>query len=129
MTVRDSSVARQILVARRGAFVLPALMLLATLLMLPLPPQDPAPGIDRELARDRAARVRDVEYDLRFRIGENAREVSGSVVLRFTLAADVDPTYAAGFAAARARGVEAIAWGTRVTPEGIEVEREVAIGV
>ncbi len=46
---------------------------------------------------------------------------------RFRLAADIDPTYAAGFAAARARGVEAMAWACRVTPEEIVVECEVAI--
>ena len=67
-------------------------MLLTTLLMLPLPPQDPAPGITRELARQRAERVRDVEYDLRFRIAANAREVTGTAVLRFTLAKDRDPS-------------------------------------
>lgn len=46
---------------------------------------------------------------------------------RFRLASDIDPTYAAGFAAARARGVEAMAWACRVTPEEIVVECEVAI--
>jgi sugar fermentation stimulation protein A len=36
------------------------------------------------------------------------------------LAADIDPAYATAFAAARAAGVEALALGTRITPEGIE---------
>ncbi|MFP4450087.1 MAG: DNA/RNA nuclease SfsA [Rhodosalinus sp.] len=36
------------------------------------------------------------------------------------LAADIDPGYAAAFAAARADGVEALALGTRIKPEGIE---------
>ena len=67
-------------------------MLLATLLMLPLPPQDPAPGIDRELARQRAALLRDVEYDLRFRLTPGAREVRGTMTLRFRLPDDRDPT-------------------------------------
>ena len=33
-------------------------------------PQEPSPGIDRELARARAATVKDVEYDLRFALGD-----------------------------------------------------------
>ena len=66
-------------------------MLLSTLLMLPLPPQDPAPGIDRELARQRAALLRDVEYDLRFRLQPDTREVEGTVTLRFRLPDDADP--------------------------------------
>lgn len=66
-------------------------MLLTTLLMLPLPPQDPAPGIDRELARQRAALLRDVEYDLRFRLQPDTREVEGTLTLRFRLPNDADP--------------------------------------
>ncbi len=46
---------------------------------------------------------------------------------RFTLAADIDPTYAKGFAEARARGVEVMAWATRVTTEEVVVEREIAV--
>ncbi len=38
---------------------------------------------------------------------------------RMTLAADIDPAYAAGFASARAAGVEAMAFATRISPEGI----------
>jgi sugar fermentation stimulation protein A len=38
---------------------------------------------------------------------------------RFRLAADLDPAYAAGFAAARAAGVEAMVHGTRITPSGV----------
>lgn len=38
---------------------------------------------------------------------------------RMSLAADLDPGYASAFAAARAAGVEAIAHGTRITPEGV----------
>ena len=40
---------------------------------------------------------------------------------RFTLAADIDPTYAAEFDAARARGVERLVVGTSITPEGVEI--------
>ncbi|MDK9695254.1 MAG: DNA/RNA nuclease SfsA [Siculibacillus sp.] len=47
---------------------------------------------------------------------------------RFTLAADIDPTYAKGFEAARARGVEIEVWATRVTTEEVVVERRIAVG-
>lgn len=51
----------------------------------------------------------------------DAREVS--------LASDIDPGYAAAFAAARAEGVEALALGTRITPEGIEAAGPLALSV
>ena len=38
---------------------------------------------------------------------------------RFRLAPDLDPAYARAFAAAHAAGVETIAHGTRITPEGV----------
>lgn len=44
---------------------------------------------------------------------------------RFALAADVDPAYARAFAAARAAGVEAEIWATRVDPHEIVVDRPV----
>ncbi len=40
---------------------------------------------------------------------------------RHALAADIDPTYAAEFKAAAARGVERLVIGTKITPEGVEV--------
>lgn len=46
---------------------------------------------------------------------------------RLRLAADIDAAYAAAFAAARARGVEAYAIGCRVTPQEIVAERPVLI--
>jgi sugar fermentation stimulation protein A len=46
---------------------------------------------------------------------------------RFALAADIDPTYARGYAAARARGVEVMAWATRVSTEEVVLEREIVI--
>ena len=43
---------------------------------------------------------------------------------RFSLAADIDPTYAAAFEAATARGVERLIHTTRITPEGVDVGEE-----
>lgn len=40
---------------------------------------------------------------------------------RFMLAGDIDPTYAAAFAQARAAGVEVLVLGTEITPEGVTV--------
>lgn len=58
-------------------------MIAALSLVAILMPQDPTPGIDRELARQRSATLRDVEYDLRFRISDRSDEVSGSISMRF----------------------------------------------
>lgn len=44
---------------------------------------------------------------------------------RFALAADIDPAYAQGFAAARARGVEIEIWATRVSTEEVVIERKI----
>ena len=38
---------------------------------------------------------------------------------RVTLAADIDPTYAAGFAIARAVGVEVMCYATKISPDGV----------
>lgn len=46
---------------------------------------------------------------------------------RFALAADIDPVYAAAFAAARGAGVEAFAYRCTVTPEAINVTTRVPI--
>lgn len=46
---------------------------------------------------------------------------------RFTLAADVDPTYAARFAAAVDAGVEALAYACVVTPAGVSLDRAVPV--
>ncbi len=46
---------------------------------------------------------------------------------RFALARDIDPTYGKAFDAARAAGVEAIAYRCGITREGIEVVEPVAI--
>ena len=49
--------------------------------------------------------------------------VQRSDAARFTLAADIDPAYAAAFAAARAAGVEALAYACEVGTAGISVAR------
>ena len=41
--------------------------------------------------------------------------------LQFEVAGDIDPAYAAQLIAARAAGVEILAYGCRVSPEGIEL--------
>jgi sugar fermentation stimulation protein A len=46
---------------------------------------------------------------------------------RFALAADLDPAYARAFERAMARGVEAVAYACRVTPEEIAVERRIPL--
>ncbi len=45
----------------------------------------------------------------------------------FALAADIDPAYAAAFAAARAAGVEALAFDTVISPEGVALGRTVPL--
>lgn len=69
----------------------PAAAVLGTLTSLLAHPQDPAPGIDRSLATARAALLRSVQYDLTFRIEPRAREVRGSVWIRFAFADDRPP--------------------------------------
>ncbi len=46
----------------------------------------------------------------------------------FRLAEDIDPAYAAAFAAARAAGVEVLAYDTAISPEGVELGGPVALG-
>ena len=41
---------------------------------------------------------------------------------RFSLAADIDPAYAAAFDAARAQGVERLVYNSRISPEGVWVD-------
>ncbi|MCA8941318.1 MAG: ERAP1-like C-terminal domain-containing protein, partial [Planctomycetes bacterium] len=62
-------------------------MLLTTiaLSMVFAPQQDPAPGIDRELARDRAARLSNVGYELAFELDRGIDLVQGKATVRFEL--------------------------------------------
>lgn len=46
---------------------------------------------------------------------------------RFTVAADIDPAYAAALADARSRGVETICYGCRVSPAEIAVDGPIAL--
>ena len=48
---------------------------------------------------------------------------------RFTLAADIDPDYAAAFTTAKASGVEAYAYGVDITRSGITLTTEVPIEI
>lgn len=48
---------------------------------------------------------------------------------RFDLARDIDPTYASAFAQARAAGVEVICYDTKITPEGVEIGKPLALVV
>jgi sugar fermentation stimulation protein A len=46
---------------------------------------------------------------------------------RFAVARDIDPTYAAAFDQARARGVEVLAWRCNVDLKGIEIAAPVPV--
>jgi sugar fermentation stimulation protein A len=39
----------------------------------------------------------------------------------FAIASDIDPAYAAAFAAAQKAGVECLIYGTQLSPEGVEI--------
>ena len=45
----------------------------------------------------------------------------------FTVASDIDPTYAQGLKTAMARGVEVVAYGCRVSPQDIAIDRPIKI--
>jgi sugar fermentation stimulation protein A len=46
---------------------------------------------------------------------------------RFAVAAEIDPAYAAGLAAAQSAGVEILSYACRVSPQGIEATRPLAL--
>jgi len=48
---------------------------------------------------------------------------------RFTLAGDIDPAYAAAYAAARHAGVETLCLGTYITPQAVTVAEPIAIDI
>lgn len=58
--------------------------LLAGLAMLDAP-QDPLPGIDRDMARARAERISNVSYRLQFSLVPGSTEVTGTAEVRFSL--------------------------------------------
>lgn len=62
-----------------------------TLLVLTMP-QDPSPGIDRDLATARQQLIHDVQYDLRFQLSEQADHVEGTMWLRFQVHGEDAPT-------------------------------------
>ena len=48
---------------------------------------------------------------------------------RFTLAADIDPAYAAAYAAASGAGVETLCLRTHITPQGVQVGAPIAVAL
>ena len=65
-------------------------------------------------------------------VGEGHRAVMLYLVQRtdcdrFDLARDIDPTYAAAYEIARAAGVEVICYGTKITPQGVEIGKPLAV--
>jgi len=48
---------------------------------------------------------------------------------RLRLAADIDPTYAAAAARAKAAGVEMIAYGTRISPQGVWLDQPIPVHI
>ena len=64
-------------------------LVLASILFLSVlqAPFDPEPGISESLARDRAARISNLRYDLAFTIpAARAEPISGRALIRFALA-------------------------------------------
>lgn len=75
-----------------GATLLIVLMLLALLMFASPPmPQDPEPGVARDLAVARKEMVSDVQYFLRFCLAPGASEVIGEATVVFRMPADADP--------------------------------------
>lgn len=66
----------------------------AAALHAPFDLDDPLPGIDRDLARARAARVSNVGYDLRLQLAHDAAAVAGTATITFTLAAAAPTAHA-----------------------------------
>lgn len=66
----------------------------AAALHAPYSLDDPAPGIDRGLARARAARLSHVGYDLRLHLAHDVTAVPGTVTITFTLAAAAPTAHA-----------------------------------
>ena len=70
--------------------------------------------------------------DLATMVEQGARSVLLFVIQipsaeRFTVAGDIDPVYAAGFARARAKGIEVLAWRCNIDLEGIDIAAPVPV--
>ena len=92
-----------------------------TLPASPADAQDPAPGVARTLAEERAARLRDVRYELRFVVPEAMKEaVTGTVTVRFELT-DPSRPLVLDFAG-RADGVRDVR--TAAGPIAVEIRNE-----
>jgi len=77
-----------------------------------------------EFPDSRTARGAKHLSELAAMVGKGHRAVMLYLIQRtdceaFTLAADIDPTYAAAYAEARAAGVETLSYDCRITPEGV----------
>ncbi len=66
--------------------ILCAVVLSSAMTLQPSPPQAPAAGVPLSLAEERARRIHDLRYELRFVIpAEAATPIKGQVTIRFTL--------------------------------------------
>ena len=87
-----------------------------------------------EFPDSRTARGAKHLAELAAMVGKGHRAVMLYLIQRtdceaFTLAADIDPTYAAAYAEARAAGVETLCYDCRITPEGVWIGGAVRVEI